>query len=78
MGIILVLLFFYVYQKVQSFRLGYKIRSTEKELLTISEENNLLLLKISRLVNPERIAALVKKQEWDLVPPRRAQVIRVR
>ena len=77
-GIVLVLLFFYVYQKIQIFRWGYKIRKIDKQLRAVVKENNYLQLRISGLVNPERIAAEVNKQGWDLAPPKAKQVIRVR
>lgn len=76
--IILVLLFFYVYQRVQIFRLGYKIRNIDKQVEALEKDNLFLQLKISSLVSPERISAEVKRLGLDLVPPKERQVVRVK
>lgn len=75
---ILSLLFFYVYQKVQIFRFGYKIRDIEKEIGVLEKDNSFLQLKISSLVSPERIEREIKRYGLDLIPPKGKQIIRVK
>lgn len=81
-GIIVVvfvlLLFFYVYQKIQILRLGYKVRTVERKIGALEEENSILQLNISRLISPERITAEVRKLGIELVPPKEKQIIRVK
>lgn len=74
----IMLLFFYVYQRIQIFRLGYRIRSAEKKSLEIEKENLFLSLKISGLVSPERIQEEIKRKGLDLVPPREGQIVRIK
>lgn len=76
--LILVLLFFYVYQKVQIFRLGYKIRNIDKQLTALEKDNSFLQLEVYRLLSPEHISAEVNRLGLDLIPPREKQVIRVK
>lgn len=76
--IILSLSFFYVYQRVQILRLGYKIRDVEKKTGILKEENSVLRFKISQLISPENIAKEVKKLGLDLGPPKEKQIIRVK
>lgn len=76
--IILLLLFFYVYQRIQIFRLGYKIRNVEKQLTVLEKDNSFLQLKISSLISPEHISAEVKRLGLDLVLPKEKQIIRVK
>lgn len=77
-GIILLLLFFYVYQRIQIFRFGYNIRSIEKQLGVLEKDNSFLQLKISSLMSPDHIASEVKRLGLDLVPPKEKQIIRVK
>lgn len=76
--IILLLLFFYVYQRIQIFRLGYKIRDVEKKLGVFEKDNAFLQLKISGLMSPEHIAREVKRLGLGLVPPKEKQIVRVK
>lgn len=76
--IILLLLLFYVYQRVQMFRLGYKIRNIEKQIGVLEKDNSFLQLKISSLVSPERIEREIKRHGLDLIPPKGKQIIRVK
>lgn len=78
MAIILLLLFFYVYQRVQIFRLGYNIKSIEKQLGVLEKDNSFLQLKISSLVSPEHIASEVKRLGLGLAPPKEKQIVRVK
>lgn len=78
MAIILLLLFFYVYQRVQIFRLGYNIKSIEKQLGVLEKDNSFLQLKISSLVSPEHIASEVKRLGLELAPPKEKQIVRVK
>lgn len=77
-GIALLLLFFYVYQRINIFRLGYKMRNIEKQLGLLEKDNSLLQLKISSLVSPDHIASEVKRLGLDLVPPKEKQIVRVK
>lgn len=74
----LILLFFYVYQRIQIFRLGYKIRSIEKKIGAVEKDNSFLQVKISGLVSPEHIEMEVKRLGLDLAPPKEKQIIRVK
>ena len=82
MSIIMVLLlgiaFLYVWQRIQVFRLGYKMRNTEKCLNLLNEENTLLQLGISRIVSPQNIKAKTEKLGLKLNPPEKKQVIRIK
>lgn len=77
-AIVLLLLFFYVYHRIQIFRLGYNIRSIEKQLGVLEKDNSFLQLKISSLMSPNHIASEVKRLGLDLVPPKEKQIIRVK
>lgn len=78
MTIILVLLFFYVYQKVQIFRLGYKIRNIDKQSKVLEKDNSFLQLEVYRLLSPSHISAEVNRLGLGLMPPKERQVIRVK
>jgi cell division protein FtsL len=77
-SLIVGLLFFYVYQKVQLLRIGYKIRSAEKAIAILQKDNSILQFKISGLLSPDRIAEEVKKLGIDLIPPKEKQIVRVK
>lgn len=77
-AIILVVSFLYVWQRIQIFRLGYKIRSTEKRLQELQEENVVLQFNISRLESPQNIERQVKRLGLDLSPPKEKQIVRVK
>lgn len=77
-GVILFLLFFYVYQRIQIFRTGYKIRTVERAAAAELKDNSFLNLRISELVSPERISEEVKRLGLDLMPPKEKQIIRVK
>lgn len=77
-AIILAISFLYVWQRIQIFRLGYKIRIAEKNLDRLQEENTVFGLQISTLVSPQNIKREVEKLGLNLRPPKEKQVIRVR
>lgn len=77
-GLILILLFFYVYQRIQIFRLGYNVRNVERRWKAIEKENTFLQLKVTTLVNPEHIASEVRRLGLDLEPPKKRQIVRIR
>lgn len=77
-GVVIILLFFYVYQRIQIFRLGYKIRNIEKQSFAFEEDNSFLNLKISGLISPEHIAKEIKRLGLELVSPKGKQIIRVK
>lgn len=75
---IIVMLFLYAWQKIQIFRLGYRIRETEKELEKVKEKRTLLQLEISRLSSPHFIKQEVERLGLDIKPSSEAQIIRVK
>lgn len=77
-GIILLLLFFYVYQRIQIFRLGYRIRNFDKQIGALEKDNSILELKISSLMSPDHVASEVKRLGLELVPPKEKQIVRVK
>lgn len=77
-GVVVLLLFFYVYQKIQLLRLGYKVRDVEKKTAEKQQENASLKLEIIKLMSPEHIAAEVKRLNLDLMPPKEKQIIRAK
>lgn len=77
-AIVVLLAFFYVYQKVQIIRIGYKVRSVEKQTSVLQNENSMLHLKISTLISPEHIASEIKRLGIDLVPPKEKQIVRIK
>jgi len=77
-AVVLFLSFFYVYQKIQILRVGYKIREVEKKTAGFQKDNSFLRLKISSLESPERIAKEVEKLGLDLVPPKEKQILRMK
>lgn len=76
--IILTVSFLYVWQRIQIFRLGYKIRSSEKRLGKLQEENTVFQLKISSLLNPKNIKKEVEGLGLNLRPPKESQIIRIK
>lgn len=77
-AIILLLLFFYVYQRIQILSLGRKIRNVEKQLGVLEKDNSFLEFEISSLMGPDHIASEVKRLGLDLAPPKEKQIIRVK
>lgn len=77
-GIVLILSFLYVWQRIQIFRLGYKIRSTEKKLGEIVEKNTVLAMRISSLESPQNIKKELDRLGLDLAPPKEKQIVRIR
>ncbi len=76
--IILITLFFYVYQRVQIFRLGYKVRSIDKQAKALEKDNSFLQLEVYKLLSPSNVSAEVKRLGLDLAPPKEKQIIRVK
>ncbi len=76
--VIVSILFFYVYQKIQILRLGYKVRDVEKKIAEKQKENAALKLEIVKLTSPEHIAAEVKRLNLGLQPPKEKQIIRAK
>jgi cell division protein FtsL len=77
-GAVVLLLFFYVYQRIQILRLGYKVRDVEKKITEKEKENASLKLEIVKLTSPEHIAAEVKRLNLGLEPPKEKQIIRAK
>jgi cell division protein FtsL len=77
-GVVVLFLFFYVYQKIQILRLGYKVREVEKKIFEKQRENDYLKLEIVRLSSPEHIATEVKRLNLELMPPKEKQIVRVK
>lgn len=77
-AIILIVSFLYVWQRIQIFHLGYKIKSAEKRLSKLQEENTVFQLKISSLQSPQNIKKEVKRLGLDLGPPKERQIVRVK
>lgn len=78
LSIVIVLLFLYVYQKVQIFRLGYKIRNVDKQIKALEKDNSFLQLEVYRLLSPAHISAEVSRLGLGLMPPKEKQIIRVK
>lgn len=76
--LIVAVAFLYVWQRIQIFRIGYKIREHDKRILVLREENSRLQLKISGLTSPREIKKKVEEMELDLVPPKEKQIVRVK
>lgn len=76
--VILIVSFLYVWQEIQIFRLGYKIRSSEKRLCKLQEENTVRELNISSLVSPQNIKREVNRLGLNLKEPKESQIVRVR
>lgn len=76
--VILIVSFLYVWQEIQIFRLGYKIRSSEKKLYELQEENTVQQLNISTLVSPQNIKKEVDRLGLNLSPPKEKQIIRIK
>lgn len=76
--VVLALLFFYVYQRIQILRIGYRIKDVDSRIMLLSKENSLLKVEVSRLLSPDRIAGEVNRLGLDLIPPKEKQIIRIK
>ena len=77
-GLIIGLSFLYVWQKIEVFSLGYKIRAIQKQINKLQEENTVLHIKISTLLSPEHIEKEVKRLGLRLRPPSQEQIVRIK
>ena len=66
--------FFYTWQQIQVFQIGYAITAKEKKLKDLQQENMELLIKTSRLKSPRRIE-LFSKEKLGLVAPEKAPIV---
>lgn len=78
LSIIISLLFIYVYQKVQIFRMGYKIRDIDKQIKALEKDNSFLQLEVYRMLSPAHISAEVNRLGLGLVPPKEKQIRRMK
>lgn len=65
---------FYVWQRVQVYRLGYEIRSLLNRIEELKEENNHLIARLSILTSPQYIIEKVEEYGLELSPPSREKV----
>lgn len=78
LSIVIVLLFIYVYQRVQIFRLGYKIRDIDKQIKALEKDNSFLHLEVYRMLSPAHISAEVNRLGLMLAPPKEKQIRRIK
>ncbi len=70
-------LFVYLWSRLMVVNIGYDISKVNLERDALVEQNRRLRLKFERLKSPDRIEA-VASREFDLVHPKKEQVINLR
>ena len=73
-GVMLVFLF--VWERVDVVRLGYQIERSKSQKILLERERDQLQVKVSSLASPERISKLAM-EKLGLVPPQQGQVLMV-
>jgi cell division protein FtsL len=73
-GVLLV--FVFVWERVDVVRLGYQIERLKTQKILLERERDQLQVKVSALAAPERIAK-VATEKLGLVPPQQGQVLMV-
>ena len=71
------LVFVFVWERVDVVRLGYHIERLKTQKVLLERERDQLQVKFSALTAPERIAK-VATEKFGLVPPLQGQVLMVR
>ena len=72
----LMLVFVFVWERVDVVRLGYQIERLKVQKVLLERERDQLQVKFSALAAPERIAK-VATEKLGLVPPQQGQVLMV-
>lgn len=57
-----IMLFFYVYQHIQSLKYGYEVEEQRKELLGLQMENDRIIMDIKQHTSLPRLEELAKKK----------------
>jgi len=70
------LIFVFVWERVDVVRLGYQIERLKTQKILLERERDQLQVKFSALMAPERIAK-VATEKLGLVPPQQGQVLMV-
>ena len=70
------LVFVFVWERVDVVRLGYQIERLKSQKILLERERDQLQVKVSSLAAPERIAKLAT-EKLGLVPPQQGQVLMV-
>ena len=70
------LVFVFVWERVDVVRLGYQIERLKSQKVLLERERDQLQVKFSSLTAPERIAK-VATEKLGLVPPQQGQVLMV-
>ena len=77
LAIIISVLLFYTWSRVQAVRIGYEIFNANSEMRKLDQENKELILEIATLKSPKRIEKIAR-EELKLVLPRDEQIIILR
>lgn len=72
----LVLVFMFVWERVDTVRLGYQIERSKAQKLSLERERDQLQVRFSSLTSPERIAK-VATERLGMVLPQQGQVVTV-
>lgn len=72
----MILVFVFVWERVDVVRLGYQIERLKVQKVLLERERDQLQVKFSALTAPERIAK-VATEKLGLVPPQQGQVLMV-
>jgi len=70
------LVFVFVWERVDVVRLGYQIERLKTQKILLERERDQLQVKVSALAAPERIAK-VATEKLGLAPPQQGQVLMV-
>ncbi|MDN5941873.1 MAG: cell division protein FtsL [Nitrospira sp.] len=68
------LIFVFVWERVDVVRLGYQIERLKTQKILLERERDQLQVKVSALTAPERIAK-VATEKLGLIPPQQGQVL---
>jgi len=75
--IVISVLLFYTWSRVQVVRIGYEIFNANSEMRKLDQENKELILEIATLKSPKRIERIAR-EELKLLPPKEEQIIILR
>lgn len=73
----LVLVFVFVWERVDTVRLGYQIERSKAQKLLLERERDQLQVRFSSLTAPERVAK-VATERLGMVLPQKGQIVTVR
>lgn len=76
-AIIISVLLFYTWSRVQAVRIGYEIFNANSEMRKLDQENKELILEIASLKSPKKIEKIAR-EELRLIPPKDEQIIILR